>query len=116
MFFMTTINQNLICLILVSLVMFGCKKNISDESGVNEEIATARPTPPPPPVHGVCDYDISESVITGAGWTKIFGDDFSTILNSWNTWYGGAFNNELQLYQAPNLSLTNGNLVISAKQ
>jgi beta-glucanase (GH16 family) len=113
---MTTIKQNLTCLILLSIVIFGCKKNIRNENLANEEIATTRPTPPPPPVHGVCDYDISESSITAAGWTKRFGDDFSSNLNSWNTWYGGAFNNELQLYQASNLSVANGNLVISARQ
>jgi len=112
---MTTIKQNLVGLLLLSILIFGCKKNSSNEPVANEEIATAKPAPPPPPVHGICDYDISETVITAAGWTKTFGDDFSTILNSWNTWYGGAFNNELQLYQAPNLSVTNGNLVISAR-
>jgi len=115
MLFMVTIKQLLSCLVLFSIIIFGCKKNNSNESVANEEIATGRPTSPPPPVHGVCDYDISESAITAAGWTKTFGDDFSTNLNSWNTWYGGAFNNELQLYQAANLSVTNGNLVISAR-
>ena len=115
MLFMVTIKQLLSCLVLFSIIIFGCKKNNSNESVANEEIATGRPTPPPAPVHGVCDYDISESAITAAGWTKTFGDDFSTNLNSWNTWYGGAFNNELQLYQAANLSVTNGNLVISAR-
>ena len=113
---MVTIKQLLSCLVLFSIIIFGCKKNNSNESVANEEIATGRPTPPPTPVHGVCDYDISESAITAAGWTKTFGDDFSTNLNSWNTWYGGAFNNELQLYQAANLSISNGSLVISAKK
>ena len=112
---MTTIKQTLSCLIFISILISGCKKNSNTGNVVNEEIATARPTPPPAPVHGICDYDISESVITAAGWTKTFGDDFSTNQNSWNTWYGGAFNNELQLYQASNLSVTNGNLVISAR-
>ena len=83
----------------------------------DEEIATGKPTPPPPPpVHGVCDYDINETAILGAGWTKSFDENFSSNLNNWNTWYGGAFNNELQLYQAANLSVTNGNLVISARK
>jgi beta-glucanase (GH16 family) len=113
---MATIKQILSLFLLLLIITTGCKKNISTNDTANEEIATARPTPPPPPTHGTCDYVISESAITAAGWTKIFGDDFSTNLNSWSTWYGGAFNNELQLYQAPNLSVTNGNLVISARK
>jgi len=113
---MTTIKQNLFCAALFLVITSGCKKNVETKDGVSEEIATARPTPPAPPVHGVCDYDINESAITSAGWTKTFEDNFSNDLSSWNTWYGGAFNNELQLYQASNLSLSNSNLVISARQ
>ncbi len=113
---MTTIKQNFFCAVLFLITVYGCKKNVDTKADVAEEIATAKPPPPPPPVHGVCDYDINEAAIIGAGWTKTFEDLFSTNLNSWNIWNGGAFNNELQLYQGSNLSVTNGNLVIAARQ
>lgn len=64
---------------------------------------------------GNCSYVFSEAALTGAGWTKIFDEQF-TNLNNWNIWYGGAYNNELQLYQAANLSIVNGNLLIAAKK
>lgn len=66
--------------------------------------------------NGICDYDLNETILTTTGWTKTFEDDFSTNLNQWNIWTGGAFNNELQYYQAPNLQLSNGILNIICKQ
>ena len=112
---MTIIKQNFFFAVILLIVVSGCKKNVKSEEAIIEEIATGKPTPPPPPqpVPGVCDYDINEPL---TGWTKAFEDNFSTDLSSWNTWYGGAFNNELQLYQASNLSVTGGNLVISARK
>jgi beta-glucanase (GH16 family) len=65
---------------------------------------------------GVCDYLFNEAAVTAAGYTKIFEDDFNTDLSKWNIWTGGAFNNELQYYNAGNLQLLNGNLVITAKK
>ena len=64
----------------------------------------------------ICDYTLDETALTTAGWTKVFEDEFSTDLSKWNTWIGGAFNNELELYQASNVSIVNGNLLISAKR
>lgn len=113
---MPAIKQILLVTALLSIVFTACKKNITADNNSIEEFATARPVPPPPPTHGVCDYHINESAITSAGWTKTFDENFSTDLSQWNVWYGGAFNNELELYQASNLSLVNGSLVIAAKQ
>ena len=114
---MTTIKQTLLFIIPLLIMITGCKKSIVTNETGNDEIATGKPTPPPPPpVHGICDYDINETAIIGAGWSKAFDESFSDNLNNWNTWYGGAFNNELQLYQANNLSVANGNLVISARK
>ena len=115
---MTTIKQNFFFATLFLITIYGCKKNVETKTEVPEEIATAKPPPPPPPppVHGVCDYAINETAIIGAGWTKTFEDLFSTNLDSWNIWIGGAFNNELQMYQGSNLSVTGGNLVIAARQ
>lgn len=65
---------------------------------------------------GVCDYDLNESTLTSAGWTKRFEESFSTNLNQWNIWTGGAYNYELQHYRAANLVINNGVLSIVAKR
>ena len=65
---------------------------------------------------GICDYVFNESAVIAAGYTKVFEDNFDTDLTKWNVWTGGAFNNELQYYQAANLQLLNGNLIITAKK
>jgi len=93
-----------------------CNKVKSAASDPADEFATARPGNPPPPVHGVCDYDLNETVLTNAGWVKTFEDNFLTDLSKWNIWTGGAFNNELQMYQPANLSLSSGSLLITARQ
>ena len=118
MFSMSTAKSFLCYLLFVAIIISSCKKNNSSSENVNEEFATARPGGGGTgTIHGVCDYDIDESEITAAGWTKTFEDNFSSNdFSKWNIWYGGAFNNELQLYQSQNLSITNGNLVINAKQ
>ena len=115
---MSTIKQILSLFIPLLIIVSGCKKNVATTDAINEEIATGKPTPPPPPppVDGSCDYDINEAAILGAGWTKSFDESFSSDLNNWNIWHGGAFNNELQLYQGANLSVINGNLVINARK
>ena len=113
---MMTIKQTLSGLICVLLLISACKKDNAADEGTVAEITTAKPAPPSPPVHGGCNYEINESAIISSGWTKTFEENFSGDLTGWNIWYGGAFNNELQLYQASNLSLTNGNLLITARQ
>jgi beta-glucanase (GH16 family) len=50
------------------------------------------------------------------GWTRVFNDDFSAPLSQWTIWYGGAYNNELQMYTANNLLLNGGVLNIEAKR
>jgi beta-glucanase (GH16 family) len=65
---------------------------------------------------GICDYVFNEAAVTAAGYTKIFEDNFDADLSKWNIWTGGAFNNELQYYQAANMQLLNGNLIITAKK
>jgi beta-glucanase (GH16 family) len=100
------------------IISCSCNKINSNLEENIPEIAAARPSPPPPPppVHGVCDYNPDENALINAGWTKTFEDNFDADFSKWNIWYGGAFNNELQLYQASNLSLSSGNLVIAARQ
>ena len=64
----------------------------------------------------VCDYQFDEAAVIAGGYTKIFEDNFDGDLSKWNIWTGGAYNNELQYYQAANLQVANGNLVITAKR
>ena len=64
----------------------------------------------------ICNYDLNETALTSAGWTKIFEDDFTSDLSKWNIWTGGAFNEELEYYQASNLQVANGVLAIVAKR
>jgi beta-glucanase (GH16 family) len=65
---------------------------------------------------GVCDFDPTESALTGPGWSKVFEDGFSGDLSQWTIWSGGAFNEELQLYQPSNLQTGNGLLSITARK
>jgi beta-glucanase (GH16 family) len=67
-------------------------------------------------VSGTCDYNITS---IPSGWNEVFSEDFNgTSLNAadWNIWTGGAFNNELQHYQASNLKVIDGYLNIIAKK
>ena len=73
-------------------------------------------SPPSPAIAGVCDYDRSDTDLTNAGWKLAFDEPFSTNLSKWKIWTGGAFNNELQHYQASNLQVANDVLSITAKQ
>lgn len=66
-------------------------------------------------VTGDCNYAFSETALTSNGWTKILDEQFAN-LDNWNVWYGGAYNNELQLYRSNNIALSNGNLQIIAKK
>jgi beta-glucanase (GH16 family) len=63
---------------------------------------------------GNCNYTFNKASIPGT-WTLQLDEQFIN-LNNWNIWNGGAYNKELQLYQAQNLTLTNGNLNIAAKK
>ncbi len=119
-------SSHIISLFLVacSIWMFtlaSCKKldkSISPQSG--EDNVAAKSVPGELNINinatGICDYTFNEAAVTTAGYTKIFEDDFNTDLSKWNIWTGGAFNNELQFYQAGNMQLVSGNLVITAKK
>jgi beta-glucanase (GH16 family) len=104
---------SIVFLLAIGGLFTSCQREQSKSKPKIEETASARPAPPPPAVtHGICDHDLDETILTG--WTKVFEDDFSAGLTKWNVWDGGAFNNELQLYQPENLQVTNGVLQIAA--
>jgi beta-glucanase (GH16 family) len=92
-------------LILLGLLLtsiFGCSKQ-NDLTGQKKPAAdTAKK-----------GYDLDESVLVSQGYTKVFEENFSSDLSLWNFWEGGAYNNELQLYQRKNLKIDNGSLVIT---
>ena len=98
------------------IISCSCNKNDGAAKEKPEEIVTARPPSTPPPVHGVCGFNLDENVLINAGWLKTFEDNFDTNFDKWNIWTGGAFNNELQMYQASNLSIVNSNLIITTKK
>ena len=64
---------------------------------------------------GLCDYDLNEATLPPT-WKKRFEENFSSNLDQWNIWTGGAYNNELQHYRQPNLILNSGVLSIEAKR
>lgn len=107
--------------ILCCLLLLACNKKTAIDStsfkNNNDNNLQATAITAAVSATGICDYDLNETSLTSAGWTKIFNEDFSTDLNAWNVWTGGAFNNELQYYQAPNLQLSNGvlNIVCNAE-
>ena len=49
---------------------------------------------------------------TTTGWRLVFEDDFNSNLSAWSIWNSGAFNEEIQLYTAEQLSLNDGILSI----
>lgn len=110
--------QNFIfILIITAIALNGCKKTTQASETIREEIVTARPVPQSPPVQSNCVYEFDEAAILNAGWTRTFDENFnSNEYSQWNIWYGGAFNNELQLYQASNLTITGGNLEITPRK
>jgi beta-glucanase (GH16 family) len=65
---------------------------------------------------GVCDYLQDETALTSTGWTKTFDEQFSGDFSKWNIWTGGAYNNELQMYQPANLQVSGGLLLITANK
>ena len=101
--------------IFFMLLVCSCHKITLTSNDNTTAINTPRPSPLPQPVQGACDYVLDEATLLNAGWVKTFEDNFDASLTKWNTWYGGAYNNELQLYQAPNLAVASGNLIISAR-
>src|SRR5438477_8748189 len=100
---------------------FSCKKSFISQTGQSQpQSASAKNSPEnnstTVSAHAICDYVLDETALTSGGWTKVFEDDFTTDLSKWNIWTGGAYNNELEYYQAANLQVANGNLVITVKK
>ncbi len=109
------VNKSVVFLFIIFIYFQGCTKQNEriEIPGQNLKITTTANISVT--ATGICDYSFDEAAATAAGYTKIFEDNFDADLSKWNVWTGGAFNNELQYYQAANLLVQNGNLVITAK-
>ncbi len=81
--------QTLLSFAMVAFLILSCKNNQTNEVVVVEETEA---------------------------WNLVFEDNFDTNLSLWNQWYGGAFNNEIQLYRPEQLSVNNGMLSISVQR
>ncbi len=57
-----------------------------------------------------------EMQITEDGWQLVFDEAFDSNLDQWNVWLGGAFNNEIQLYNREQMTVANGILTIKAEK
>lgn len=63
-----------------------------------------------------CEYIQDETELLANGWSKIFEEEFDKNLSKWHIWNSGAYNHELQLYQASNLVFQDGILAIQARK
>jgi beta-glucanase (GH16 family) len=97
------------------IVLIACKREVRVAANDEGENLTSSSSIAATTV-SFCDYDLDESTLTSTGWTKRFDENFSTNFDQWNIWTGGAYNNELQHYQGPNLVLNGGFLSIEAKR
>jgi beta-glucanase (GH16 family) len=63
------------------------------------------------------DYDIPSLDSRYNSWTPAFTENFASDLSQWSQWSGGAWNEELQLYQPDNLEISSaGQLTITARK
>jgi len=106
--------------LLITISIFSCS---GDDSGLT---TTTTPESMPegenPPVEeesGLPDvlnsgFDFSAADLEG--WELLWEDNFDASLSNWNIWNGGAFNEELQLYQQDNLYVEEGYLFIEQRR
>lgn len=102
-------------LILSAFVLFSCSSN-------DNGLVSAPPNVPMPiaqpeleeetelPEVANVGFDFSATDLEG--WELLWEDNFDAGLSDWNIWKGGAFNEELQLYQEDNLYVDEGYLFI----
>ncbi|WP_221409107.1 glycoside hydrolase family 16 protein [Reichenbachiella versicolor] len=60
--------------------------------------------------------DVEAEAINKEGYELVFNESFEEDLSSWTEWNGGAFNNEIQLYQSEQLIIEGGLLTINTKR
>ncbi|MFS4467818.1 family 16 glycosylhydrolase [Maribacter sp. 2210JD10-5] len=97
-------NSRFIFLCIFTIIIFVACSGSEDSS------------PSPEPEAEIPQEPESESEPEPAEWNLVFEDEFDTDLAAWNIWEGGAFNNEIQLYNTSQAVLENGILTITAKR
>ncbi|HLO38765.1 MAG TPA: glycoside hydrolase family 16 protein [Lacibacter sp.] len=112
------VDHLLLALVVILTVFSSCKKQVGkvDVQNATESSSIVSARNVYVNATGICDHPFNEAAVIAAGYTKQFEDNFDTDLSKWNIWTGGAFNNELQYYQAGNMQVQNGNLVITARK
>ncbi len=104
-------------LVLFILTLLSCsddnglttnETNMSETEAENENPSVEEETILPEVTN--VGFDFSATDIEG--WELLWEDNFDTDLSEWNVWKGGAFNEELQLYQEENLYVEDGYLFI----
>jgi beta-glucanase (GH16 family) len=106
---------------LLTLIFLAC-------SGSNDGLTTIEPVNPEPesqdPLEEEMETELPEVSDVGfdftatdvEGWELLWEDNFDAGLSEWNIWNGGAFNEELQLYQEENLFVEEGYLFIEQQR
>ncbi|MGZ3879800.1 MAG: glycoside hydrolase family 16 protein [Flavisolibacter sp.] len=110
---------HIFCIVSLPFLTTSCQKQeVSGKAGTlqPETALNTRAVSTTITAHGICDYVFDENALTANGWVKTFEDNFDADLSKWNIWTGGAYNNELQYYQANNLQVAGGSLVITARK
>lgn len=105
--------------LFLTILIFACGKKESTNTAtppiVVEQPTTTLPTPvielPEVANEG---YNFTDT--DTAGWELIWEDNFDSNLLAWQIWTGGAFNNELQMYQGDNLFVENDFLYIRQRR
>lgn len=62
--------------------------------------------------------EIEEEVdpVDNLTWNLVFEEEFDNNLDQWDIWFGGAFNEEIQLYRPEQLSVSDGMLTIDVQK
>jgi len=98
-----------------AFLMLACTDS---DDGIPTPIANPMPDSQNPPASeetqlpDVSNMGYDFSVSDTAEWQLLWEDNFDSDLADWNIWKGGAFNEELQLYQEDNLYVDKGYLFI----
>ncbi|WP_396637374.1 family 16 glycosylhydrolase [Maribacter sp. R77961] len=102
--------------ILVILVIFSCSGNEDTSITIIPDNPEPEAQNPPEEVEKelpkVSNVGFDFTAADVEGWELVWEDNFNEGLFEWNIWNGGAFNQELQLYQEQNLFVEDGYLLI----
>lgn len=110
--------KNFMKKLFVLYVLFALSCSNSDNGLTSAPAPDPMPDAENPPMEEVtvlpevsdAGFDFSASDLDG--WELLWEDNFDASLSEWNIWKGGAFNEELQLYQEDNIYVEEGYLFV----